>query len=719
MGDKAGELPGLEAEAVGGGLDRESKFDMTLYVLEGKGGIVLHLVYNTDLFDASTITWMLSHFETLLEGVAADPDQCISVLPLLSGTTRQQLSTKGNTIQPTKSFAGIKAAEIDLSLHDHFIQQVKSYPDNIAVKTRKYEWTYEQLNLEANRIAQRVLTECGDKEERIALLFGHDAPMIASLLGALKAGKTYVPLDPSYPVERLAYILEDSNARAVLTDSLNIDLADALTREKVLLLNIDDQQSKSLENVEVSIGPDALAYILYTSGSTGRPKGVMQNHRNVMHFIRVYTNNLHISKDDRLTLISSYSFDGAIMDIFGALLNGSTLYPIDIKEETSESILQWLIDQEITLYHSTPTVYRYILSYLEPPKKFPKMRLVVLGGEEVFRRDVELYQKHFEPDCIFINGLGPSESTVALQYLLNGQTAISRTTVPVGYPVDETEILLLTDTGEAAEVYGEIAIRSPHIALGYWQQPELTNKVFLPDPERGNKRIYRSGDMGRLLADGSIEFKGRKDSQVKIRGIRIEVGEIEVVLGQHPAVSEVVVVPGADSHGDRQLVAYLVISEKPSPSITEIRGFLQQKLPEYMIPSAFVFLDALPRTPNGKVDQRALPAPDLERSRLETQFVAPRMPVEKALAKIWCEVLGLERVGVHDNFFELGGHSLLATRVVSRIQQKFHVDLKLMYFFKMPTIAELAKGVEGLLRINVGRPSDDEAESQDWEEIVV
>jgi acyl-coenzyme A synthetase/AMP-(fatty) acid ligase/acyl carrier protein len=347
------------------------------------------------------------------------------------------------------------------------------------------------------------------------------------------------------------------------------------------------------------------------------------------------------------------------------------------------------------------------------------MRLVVLGGEEVFRRDVELYQKHFEPDCIFINGLGPSESTVALQYLLNGQTAISRTTVPVGYPVDETEILLLTDTGEAAEVYGEIAIRSPHIALGYWQQPELTNKVFLPDPERGNKRIYRSGDMGRLLADGSIEFKGRKDSQVKIRGIRIEVGEIEVVLGQHPAVSEVVVVPGADSHGDRQLVAYLVISEKPSPSITEIRGFLQQKLPEYMIPSAFVFLDALPRTPNGKVDQRALPAPDLERSRLETQFVAPRMPVEKALAKIWCEVLGLERVGVHDNFFELGGHSLLATRVVSRIQQKFHVDLKLMYFFKMPTIAELAKGVEGLLRINVGRPSDDEAESQDWEEIVV
>jgi acyl carrier protein len=315
--------------------------------------------------------------------------------------------------------------------------------------------------------------------------------------------------------------------------------------------------------------------------------------------------------------------------------------------------------------------------------------------------------------------LGPSESTVTLQYLINGHTEISRTTVPVGYPAEETEILLLNDAGEDAEVYGEISIRSPYIALGYWQKPELTNQVFLPDPEGGGKRIYRSGDMGRLLPDGSIEFAGRKDFQVKIRGFRIEVGEIEVVLGQHPAVGEVVVVPGEDSHGDRQLVAYLVINENLSPSISEIHSFLKQKLPEYMIPSAFVFLNALPRTPNGKVDHRSLPGPDLERSRLETQFVAPHTTVEKVLAKIWCEVLGLKRVGVHDNFFELGGHSLLATRVVSRIQQEFHVDLKLMHFFKMPAIAELTKFVEGLRWIDAGRPSDDEAEFQDGEEGVV
>ncbi|MDC3237176.1 amino acid adenylation domain-containing protein [bacterium] len=693
-GAKAADLPGLESEAIGG-LDRESKFDMTLYVFEGQGGIKLRLAYNTDLFDASTITWMLDHFETLLEGIADDPDQCISVLPLLTRTTRQQLSTKGNTIQPTKSFANIKAAEIDQSLHGRFMQQVKSFPDNIAVKTRKYEWTYAELNLEANRIAQSVLTECGDKEERIALLFGHDAPMIASIIGALKAGKTYVPLDPSYPVERLAYILEDSNARAVLTDSLNVDLAEALTREKVQLINIDDQQSTpAFENVEVSVTPEALAYILYTSGSTGRPKGVMQNHRNVMHFIRVYTNNLHISEDDRLTLISSYSFDGAIMDIFGALLNGSTLYPINIKEETAESILQWLMKQEITLYHSTPTVYRYILSYLDNQNKFSKMRLVVLGGEEVFRRDVELYKRHFEPDCIFINGLGPSESTVTLQYLINGHTTISRTAVPVGYPVDETEILLLTDTGEAAEVYGEIAIRSPHIALGYWQQPELTNKVFLPDPERGNKRIYRSGDMGRLLPDGSIEFAGRKDSQIKIRGFRIEVGEIEVVLGQYPVVGEAVVVPGEDSHGDRQLVAYLAIDESPPPSISEIRSFLQQKLPEYMIPSAFVFLDALPRTPNGKVDHRALPGPDLERLRRETKaeaLVAPRDALELQLTEIWEKVLGVKNIGMKDNFFDLGGHSLLAVNLFARIQKIFGKDLPLNTLFQAPTIGQLAR----------------------------
>ena len=693
MGEKAAELPGLESEAVGG-FDHASKFDMTLYVLEHGGCIALHLVYNIDLFDASTITWMLAHFESLCEGIVDDPGQCISALPLLTAATRQQLSTKGNTIQLTKSYTNIKAAEIDQSLPSRFVQQVKSYPDNIAVKTRKYEWTYQELNLEANRIAKRVLTECGDKEERIALLFGHDAPMVASLFGALKAGKTYVPLDPSYPVERLAYILEDSNACAVLTDSLNVELAEGLAREKLQIINIDAPQSTPpLENVDVSVTPEALAYILYTSGSTGRPKGVMQNHRNVMHFIRVYTNNLHISEDDRLTLISSYSFDGAIMDIFGALLNGATLYPINIKEETAEGILQWLIDQEMTLYHSTPTVYRYLLGYLDPPRKLSLMRLVVLGGEEVFRRDVELYQQHFEPDCLFINGLGPSESTVTLQYLINGDSAIRRTAVPVGYPVDETEILLLTETGEAAEVYGEIAIRSPYIALGYWQQPELSDKVFLPDPEGGSRRIYRSGDLGRLLPDGSIEFAGRKDAQVKIRGIRIEVGEVEVVLGQHPAVSEVVVVPGEPAHGDRQLVAYLVISAQPSPSIAEIRGFLQQKLPDYMIPSVFMFLDALPRTPNGKVDHRALPEPDLERSRLETEadpFVAPRDALDLQLAKIWEKVLGVQNIRMEDNFFDLGGHSLLAVNLFARIRKIFGRDLPMTALFQAPTIRRLA-----------------------------
>jgi amino acid adenylation domain-containing protein len=692
-GDKFGELPGLASEALGG-LARESKFDMTLYVFEREGGIGISLVYNTDLFDASTIAWMLSHFETLLEGIAADPDQSIATLPLLTETTRQQLSTTGNAIQPTKSFTRFKATEIDQSLHARFMQQVRSYPDNLAVKTRKHTWTYAELNREANRIAQRVLSACGDQEGRIALLFGHDAPMIAGLLGVLKAGKTYVPLDPAYPVERLAYILEDADASAVLTDSLNLDVAQALTREKEPLINVDEPQSAPpREDAEVATRPDALAYILYTSGSTGRPKGVMQNHRNVMHFIRVYTNNLHISADDRLTLISSYSFDGAIMDIFGALLNGATLYPINIKEETAESVVQWLNDQEITLYHSTPTVYRYLLRYLDAPRKFHRMRLVVLGGEEVFHRDTELYQRHFGPDCLLINGLGPSESTVTLQYFINGESEIGRTAVPVGYPVDETEIVLLSDTGEAAEVYGEIAIRSPHIALGYWQQPELSDKVFLPDPQGGRRRIYRSGDMGRLLPDGSIEFAGRKDAQVKIRGIRIEVGEVEVVLGQHPAVSEVVVVPGADAHGERQLMAYLVISAKPSPSIAAIRGFLQQKLPDYMIPSVFMFLDALPRTPNGKVDQRALPEPDLERYRREAKakaLVAPRDALELQLSKIWENVLGVKNIGMQDNFFDLGGHSLLAVRLFARIQKIFGKALPLATLFQAPTIEQLA-----------------------------
>jgi non-ribosomal peptide synthetase component F len=307
----------------------------------------------------------------------------------------------------------------------------------MAVKTKLYEWSFSELNEKANQVAKTIVRLSPlDTEARIALLFEHDAPMIAGILGVLKTGKSYVPLDPSYPTERLVYILEDSQATAVLTNNNNLSIADKLTQNICPIINIDEVDSGHFEDIKVSISPDTVAYILYTSGSTGKPKGVIQNHRNVLHFIRCYTNNLHINADDKLTLLSSYSFDAAIVDIFAALLNGATVYHINLREEGLIELSKWLIEQQITIYHSTPTVYRYFLRELTNEETFPSIRFVVLGGEPVYQEDVELYKKHFVEPGIFVNLLGATESTLAFLYLMNKQTSIGQNTVPVGYPIE-------------------------------------------------------------------------------------------------------------------------------------------------------------------------------------------------------------------------------------------------------------------------------------------
>ncbi|MBR8840738.1 MAG: amino acid adenylation domain-containing protein, partial [Stigonema ocellatum SAG 48.90 = DSM 106950] len=721
LGDIPLQLFGLDVEPISIA-EAASKFDLSLYVTEQKHGIQLELVYNSDLFNADTTQQILLHYQTLLEGIVANPEQRISTLPLLTETERYYLKSRGNVVHPSNPFITFDKQDIEQSIPVRFDQQVRKYPYNIAVHTKNYHWTYSELNQQANGVAQAIRKQCTSGEERIALLFEHDAPMVAGILGVLKVGKTYIPLDPNYPSERVVYILEDSQTSAVLTNNKNLDRAQELTRGTIPLINIDDisftsscerteegeqeispngfascfnalnpfgssswgkpPRSDCLSNALVS--PDTVAYILYTSGSTGQPKGVIQNHRNVLHFIRNYTNNLHINDQDRLTLLSSYSFDAAIMDIFAAILNGATLYPINIKEEGFTHLSQWLQQQKITLYHSTPTLYRHFVSTLSGDEKFPQIRLVVLGGEEVVKTDVDLYKEHFSNECLFVNGLGPTESTVTLQYFMNKQTEISRNTVPVGYPVDETEIFLLNEAGEKTDIYGEIAIRSPYIALGYWHKPNLTQAVFLPDTECGSRRIYRTGDLGRLKPDGSIEFLGRKDFQVKIRGFRIELGEIEAALTQHPSVRETVVMATEDVRGDKHLVAYVV----PTQTLTtdELRHILKQKLPEYMIPSSFVFLDSLPLTPSGKVNRSALKVPDLSTQEPEVTFVAPRDELEQALTQIWSQVLGVQSIGVRDNFFALGGHSLLAVKLFWQIEKKLGKNLPLATLFQWGTV---------------------------------
>jgi amino acid adenylation domain-containing protein len=671
---------------------RTAKFDLTLYLSETSNGLMATLNYNTDLFDASTISRMLSHFHTLLESIAAQPDQHLAALPLVTGTARYGDSSRGNQLRPSTPFVPFVKEEIEQSLAARFAQQVRQYPQHIAVKTLQHSWTYTELYQRAAQVTHALLSLRGHRAEHIALFCDHDAPMLAGIFGALQAGKTYVPLDPFSPPERLAYMLEDAQVCAVLTNQRHLELVHSLTKGSLPLINLDAlDPSAPCADMHRPIAPETLAYILYTSGSTGRPKGVMQNHRNVLHFIRVYTNNLHISTTDRLTLLPTYSFDAAVMDIFGALLNGATLYPFSLKEAGFAPLASWLHTEAITIYHSTPTVYRYFVRTFSGKESFLALRLIVLGGEEVRKSDVDLYKQSFSPPCLLINGLGPTESTVSLQYFLDHQTEITRPGVPVGYPVEDTEILLLDDAGLPTEICGEIAIRSAHLALGYWQQPERTRAVFLPDPTDRNRRIYRTGDMGRILPDGSLEFLGRKDFQVKIRGYRVELGEIEAVLGHHQGVQETVVVARMDDAGEPQLVAYFVPRSQPTPPPDELRNFLKKKLPDYMVPSAFVVLDALPLTSTGKIDRQALPAPELTPPVSEPAVAAPRTPVESMLTAIWANVLGHEKISIDDNFFAVGGHSLLAMQVLARLREALPIDLSPRHIFEHPTIAGLAE----------------------------
>jgi amino acid adenylation domain-containing protein len=691
---KALELPELTVELLSSS-EATSRFDITLYVREQNESITLQWVHNQDLFNPETIVGMAERFQTLLESIVANPKQPISNLSLLSPAKCKRQQNRKNLVTPDKPFTEFPKTAIEQSISARFSEQARKYPDNIAVSTKKYQWTYRSLNHQANAIANTLRQLCGENQQQIALLLEHDAPAIAAILGVLTVGNTYVILDPTHPKLRLTYILEDSQATVILTNNNNIALAKELTADKIHLINIDKIDLENAgDDVNLSVSPDTPAYILYTSGSTGQPKGVRQNHRNVLHFIRNYTNNLHIAPDDKLTLLASYSLDAAVMDIFAALLNGATLCPFDIKADGLEKLCQWLIQQEITIYHSTPTVYRHFIDTLPVPTQpeethFPQIRLVVLGGEEVVRRDVKLYQNHFSPDCIFVNGLGPTESTVTLQYFINKQTKNIGSLVPVGYPVEETDILLLNQAGIDAQIYGEIAIRSPYVALEYWQKPERTQAAFIPDPDGGNRRIYRSGDLGRLRPDGTIEFLGRRDFQVKLRGFRIELREIEAVLSQHPQVKEAVVIATAYPPNNKRLIAYFVSHSTQSIS-SEFRSLLKTKLPNYMIPSAFVQLDTLPLTANGKIDRRALPAPEQIPSEPTHSFVAPRNDLELQLIQILEKVLGKKPISVNDNFFDLGGHSLIAVRLFDQIEKTFGKTLPLATLFQAATIEELA-----------------------------
>ncbi len=684
-------LPGLE-------ISEERIFlplslnEFTLYTQETDTGLQLIGEFASALFAPETIASLMERFVMMLQEAVSNPRLTLNGY-LLSRLKQRSMQPQSSGKQVTSdSLVPFSRDAVEQSIPARFEQQVNRHGRRIAVVTAEGDWTYRRLNQEAEKIARAIVKEQIHDPGNIVLLMSHDAYMIAAIIGVLKAGKAYVPLVAQTPLARLIHILNETAASLIITNRVNAQIAATLSSGSLPIINVEDLGDAGAHHLKGDdISPAAVAYILYTSGSTGLPKGIIQNHHQVLFHIRNYTNRLSIHSGDRLTLISSYAFDAAVMDIFGALLNGATLFLIDIHQDGLPYLNQTMNDGGITIYHSTPTVFRLWIDTLGDKMELPQLRLVVLGGEELYARDVERFYQRVSSGCHLINGLGPTESTLALQYELGCHTALPRKKVPVGFPVDDTEIFLLNEAGETNDWVGEIAIRSSGVANGYWHQPELTNKVFIPDPDGGTRRIYHTGDLGRLLPDGAIEYVGRKDWQVKLHGYRIELNEIESVITDHPTVRQAVVVLHGEQASEQRLVAYIVPSGKAVMDGFQYQDFLKDKLPEYMLPSEFIMLSTMPMTFNGKINRRALPMPAPVSPAIESTAMTSADDLEMRLISIWRRILNNESFGIDDDFFTLGGNSLMAIRMLAAIEKEFDRRLSLTQILKFSTIARLAQ----------------------------
>ncbi|HLP61076.1 MAG TPA: amino acid adenylation domain-containing protein, partial [Candidatus Deferrimicrobium sp.] len=574
-----------------------------------------------------------------------------------------------------------------------FKEIVARFPGQIAVKTGGQSLTYTELNFRAGKVARAIAQIENAKKQQIALLFDYGSDMIVGLLGVLEAGKTYVPLDASYPGKRLLYILENSQTYLILTDKQNLPLAQELSQHAESQIDVLDitaleagTPADTPTNVNRDVPVEKNAYILYTSGSTGKPKGVYQTHRNVLYYARNWIERVAINETDRLSLFTAFTHDGAIPDIYSGLLSGARLYPYSLKEKGNVAELaELLASEKITVWHSTPTLFRYFTGALTGGTSFPEVRRVLLGGEPLRAHDVELY-KTFFPNASLINVYGQTESTVSSLCTIGPQHTFAD--ISLGEPLDETKIFLINEYGEILDEMGggEIVVASDYVAPGYWQDPGQTGQVFLHDEQQG--RLYRTGDLGRFTAQGAIKIVGRKDFQVKIRGFRIELGEIETALLQHYAVNAAIVTARLDeNNNDNYLCAYIVSSQAISSE--DLREYLFAELPDYMVPRYFIFLEKMPLTSSGKIDRRQLPEPG-KILDAGSAYVAPAGEIEEKVAAIWQEVLKIEKIGVNDNFTELGGHSLLIMTINAKIHQELNVELQLTDLFDKPTIRELS-----------------------------
>jgi amino acid adenylation domain-containing protein len=568
---------------------------------------------------------------------------------------------------------------------------VEQRPEAVAVVFEDRQLTYRELNERANQLAHHLQQLGVGPEALVGVYMERSLEMVVGLLGILKAGGAYLPLDLAYPRERVAFMLEDARAQVLLTQkTLMKELPDHTAKLLCLEESWKNIARESTENPASSTTPDHLAYVMYTSGSTGMPKGVSVSHRGVVRLVK-NTNYVHLGSEEVFLQFAPLAFDASTFEIWGPLLNGGRLVVFPPHLGSLEELGQVIQSHKVTTLWLTAALFHQMVDGY--PEDLRHVRQLLAGGDVLLPQHVRRVLGESERTTL-INGYGPTEcTTFTTCYRMTGPGQVGAS-VSIGRPIANTTVYILDSHLHPVPigVPGELHIGGDGLARGYLNRPELTAEKFIPNPfsHEAGSRLYKTGDLVRYLPDGNIEFLGRIDQQVKLRGFRIELGELETVLGQHPSVREVVVLAREDSPGDKRLVAYLVIEQEPAPTSTELRGFLKEKLPDYMVPSAFVFLDAFPLTPNGKIDRKVLPKPEMGTAS-EKEHVAPRTDIESRIRAIWQEVLKQEQIGVHDNFFELGGHSLLAILIISQINKKFGVEMTPRALFEAQTVADLAE----------------------------
>jgi amino acid adenylation domain-containing protein len=681
--DAVFKLPGVELSPFP--LDVSSApFDLSLNLEEEAESIYGRLRYNVDLWDEETIRRMASQYVTLLEGIVEGLDRPVFELPLLQPTERQRLLQQWNDTK--------REFPLDACVHQLFERQAELAPDQVALVFEGQKLTYADLNRKANQLAHHLRGLGISADRPVALCVTRSLEMVIGLLGVLKAGGAYVPLDTSAPRERLGFILEETGASVLLTQG---SLAPLMPETTARVIRLDDDwpiiDEASEDNPLSEVALENLAYIIYTSGSTGRPKGVMVSHGNLLNSIFAQYELLK-EPIGSTVLLMSYVFDGSVLSFFCSLCQGATLViPGEGQQTDPAHVARLIAENRIPHIFTVPSFYSLLLEHVAA-KPLETLRVVHLGAESC---PPQLVNRHYQlhPQSELLNEYGPTEAAIwCTQYSCHLPT--TGRPIPVGRPVSNAEVYLLDERLEPVPigVRGEIYVGGRGVARGYLKHPELTAEKFVPHPfsSEPGARLYRTGDMARYDADGNIVFLGRSDQQVKLRGYRIELGEIEIKLGECEGVRHAVAIIREDIPGHRRLVAYLVKDGDLEPSVAQLREHLKNKLPEYMVPSAFVFLDSLPLTRTGKIDLRALPSPDDARLPAGEEVVAPRTNLERLLAETWQEILGVKRIGIHENFFDLGGDSLRAALLIHKLQEVLGDYIYVVALFEAPTIATMA-----------------------------